>query len=689
MHQTPDAPEVAPPASAFRPDIQGLRAVAVLIVVIYHVGLVSGGYIGVDVFFVLSGFLMGGLLLREARETGRVRLWSFFSRRAKRLLPALAVTTTVTVLLAAAFGPFGGVLEATTSTGRATSTFFANLRIYGLAGNYFTGAAEQNALLHTWSLSVEEQFYFGLPVLLLVLCAVLYRRRAALAATFVTVMSAIGLGSLVLNILMVNRQWRVHGIWQPQQFAFFNPLTRIWEFAAGVLLAAWAVRSTDTGRHLRFDLPVVVRRVLAAAALAAVVVATFRYGKDTAFPGIAAVLPVAATVVLLSFGRDLPALRRLLEWKPAVRLGDLSYGWYLWHWPLIAVARYRWGDNRLALVLAALAGLLLAAVTYRLVEEPFRRNKRITGVWAAALIVACIGVPFVASRSLGSTNATHWNKNNRSYLMGPNPALQPGEPTAPGNGGRIQVHYPAQGPNAANAPRVVIAGDSHARGMSKAFADRFTPEGVEFESVFLNGCNLLSGPTIDPQLCAAWQRRTLDRLVANPPDVVILAGYAIGRVSGWRHNESASFKIFDEHGRRARSTDESYALYERGLRTVVDALNRVGTKVILLSSEPDFSTGPFDRTSLLALLRDRVRPMNATMSLEAVRSRAAELLATERRVAATAEYLVVVDPAPLLCTTECSQWLDGKLLYLDTDHVTYDGAMRLADGVLPVLQSLT
>jgi len=689
VQQSADAPVEASPARTFRPDIQGLRAVAVLIVVIYHAGFVTGGYIGVDVFFVLSGFLMGGLLLREARETGRVRLWSFFSRRAKRLLPALAVTTTATVLLAAAVGPFGGVLEATTSTGKATSTFFANLRIYRLAGNYFTGAAEQNALLHTWSLSVEEQFYFGLPVVLLVLCAVLYRRRAALTATFVTVMSAIAVGSLILNVLMVDRQWRVHGIWQPQQFAFFNPLTRIWEFAAGVLLAAWALRAASSERSARSELPVVVRQVLAAASFAAVIVATVLYGKDTAFPGLAAVLPVAATVVLLGFGRDLPPLRRLLEWRPAVRIGDLSYGWYLWHWPLIVFARYRWGDNRLALSLAALAGLLLAAITYRLVEEPFRRNKRITGVWAAALIVVCVSVPFVASRSIGSTNATHWNKNNRSYLMGPNPALQPGEPTAPGNGGLIQVHYPAQGPNAANAPRVVIAGDSHARGITKAFADRFTPEGFEFESVFLNGCSLLSGPTVDPQLCADWQRSTLDKLVADPPDVVILAGYMIGRVSGWVHNEATWFRMFDEDGQRARTGTESYALYERGLRNVVDALNREGTKVILLSSEPDFSTGPFDRTSLLALLRDRVRPTNARMGLEAVRARAAELLATERRVAATTEHLVVVDPVPLLCTSECSQWVDGKLLYLDTDHVTYEGAMRLADGVLPVLQSLT
>ena len=675
-------------ASSFRPDIQGLRAIAVLIVVLYHAGLVTGGYIGVDVFFVLSGFLMGGLLLGEAQSTGRVRLWVFFSRRARRLLPALAVTTTVTVLLAAAIGPFGEVLISTTSTARATSTFFANLRIYGLSGNYFAGDAEQNALLHTWSLSLEEQFYFGLPLLLLMLCAVLFRRRAALTVWFLSVMTVISLGSLILNYLMVNRRWRVQGIWQPQQFAFFNPFTRIWEFAVGVLLVAWAAHRSRGVGNARIVLPVAVRQILAVVALVALITATFVYGKNTAFPGVAAILPVTATVILLEFGRDLLPVRRLLGWQPVVRLGDLSYGWYLWHWPLIVFARYRWGENPFAFSLAALVALVLAAFSHRFVEEPFRRNKRITGVWAAVLIVICVAVPYSVGRQVARSNESQWRRNLRTYSMGPHPDLPAGEPTVAANGGRLQVHYTPTGPDAANAPRVVIVGDSHARGVTKAFGDRFAPQGFELELLYRNGCNFLSGPTVDPKLCAAWQRSTLQNLLAHPPAIVILAGYANGRISGWRHNQPDRFRVFDERGRRAQTSVEAYNLYERGLRNVVDALNRVGTKVILLSSEPDFPTSPFDRTSLLAVLRGRVRPTDAHLSLETARLRSAELLVTERRVAATTEHLIVVDPIPLLCTTGCSQWVDGELVYLDTDHVTYAGAMRLADGMLPILQGL-
>jgi hypothetical protein len=224
--------------------------------------------------------------------------------------------------------------------------------------------------------------------------------------------------------------------------------------------------------------------------------------------------------------------------------------------------------------------------------------------------------------------------------------------------------------------------------MTKAFGDRFAPEGFEFESIFLNGCPLLRGPSFDPGFCAAWQTETLAKLLANPPNAVILAGYVNGRVSGWRHDTKTWFRIFDEHGRRARTSIEAYNLYERGLRNVVDALNRVGTRVILVSSEPDYPTSPFSRTSLLAVLRGRVRPTNAHLSLETARARTAELLATEHRVAASSEHLIVVDPIPLLCTAECSQWVDGTLLYVDTDHLTYDGAMRLADGLLPILQGL-
>ena len=688
MNQQQDCGATPAAASPFRPDIQGLRAIAVLIVVLYHAGLVAGGYIGVDVFFVLSGFLMGGLLLREAQETGRVRLWAFFSRRARRLLPALAVTTTVTVLLAAVIGPFGEVLISTTSTARATSAFFANLRIFSLSSNYFAGTAERNALLHTWSLSVEEQFYFGLPLLLLVLCAVLFRRRAALTAWFLSVMTVIASCSLILNYVMVNRQWRVHGIWQPQQFAFFNPFTRIWEFAAGVLLAAWAAQRSRAEGNAQVVPPVAVRQLLAAAALVALITATFVYGKDTAFPGIAAILPVAATVILLNFGRDLLPLRRLLEWQPAVRVGDLSYGWYLWHWPLIVFARYRWGENRLAFCLAALVALVLAAVSHRFVEEPFRRNKRITGVWAPVLIVTCVIVPSSVARQVAHSNESRWRQNLRAYSMGPHPDLPAGEPTVAANGGRLQVHFTPTGPRAASAPRVVIVGDSHARGVTKAFGDRFAPQGFELELLYRNGCNFLSGPSADPAACATWQASTLNKLLAHPPNAVVLAGYVGGRLSGRKHGYTSWFFIFDENGRRAQTSAEAFGLYERGLRNVVEALNRVGTQVILMSSVPDYSTSPFGKTSLLAVLRDRVRPTNAHQSLGAARADTAELLATERRVAATTEHLIVVDPIPLLCTTDCSQWVDGELVYLDTDHVTYAGAMRLADGLLPILQGL-
>lgn len=674
-------------SSSFRPDIQGLRAIAVLIVVLYHAGLVTGGYIGVDVFFVLSGFLMGGLLLREAQETGRVHLWAFFSRRARRLLPALAVTTTITVLLAAVAGPFGEVLIATSSTARATSTFFANIRIFRLSSNYFAGSAEQNALLHTWSLSVEEQFYFGLPLLLGAVCILFIRRRQLVTRWFAVALAVISLGSLLLSILMVNGKWRVHGIWQPQQFAFFNPLTRIWEFGAGVLLAIWASSrraSTvqDTTSTSRFG------AFLAGLSLAALVAGTIAYGKSTAFPGLSAVLPVAAAVLLIQFGRVLLPLRQLLECRPAVWLGNLSYGWYLWHWPLIVLARYRWGENKAAFCIAALLALVAAAVTYRFAEEPFRRNRRIVGLWAAVLIVICVAVPYSVATAISRSNTAEWRRNIRVNLMGPHPDLPAGERTVPGNGGRLQVHYTPTGPNAATAPRVVIVGDSHARGMTKAFGDRFAPEGIEFESMYLNGCPLLRGPSFDPQLCATWQRDTLAKLLANPPDAVILAGYVNGRVSGWRHETRTWFRIFDENGRRAQTATESFALYERGLRGVVDALNGVGTEVILVSSEPDHPTSPYAKTSLLAVLRDRVRPTNSRLSINRARERTAELLAVERRVAATSKHLIVVDPIPLLCTTECAQWQDGKLLYVDTDHLTYDGVLRLTDALLPILQAL-
>lgn len=688
MDQQQDYGTAPAATSSFRPDIQGLRAVAVLIVVLYHVGLVTGGYIGVDVFFVISGFLMGGLLMREATETGRVRLWNFFSRRGRRLLPALALTTVATLLLASTLGPFGEVLDATTSTARATSTFFANLRLYNLSGNYFAGATESNPLLHTWSLSVEEQFYFGLPALLGAVCLLCIGRRRFIKPWFVAALSAVSIVSLVVNVLMVNGHWRVHGIWRPQQFAFFHPIARVWEFAAGVLLAAWASRTVRTQASPTTSAARRVAPALAGIAIISLIAGTVMFGKGTAFPGYAAVLPVAAAVLLLQFGRELAPLRWLLECRPAVWLGNLSYGWYLWHWPLIVIARYRWGNNRLALCLAAIVALALALGTYHGVEEPFRRNKRIRGVWAATLIIVCVGVPFGVARLVSRANLSEWTEQHRTYLLGPNPAVQPNEPSAAANGGRLQVHYSPSGPDAANAPRVVLLGDSHARGMTKAFGDLFAPGGVEFESAFKNGCNFLIGPTSDPDACLTWQKRNLEKLLADPPDAVILAGYVTGRVTGVKRGLPSWFGVHDEQGNRAETPERAMALYELGLRNVVETLNKLGTTVIVISSEPDYVHGPFDDTSLLDQLRNSVRPGNFRQSLEAARERTAGVLAIERRIAKAAERMIVIDPIPLLCGADCSQWVDGELLYLDNDHLTYAGAKRLAEALLPVLQGL-
>lgn len=656
-----------------RRDIQGLRAIAVLIVVLYHVGLVHGGYIGVDVFFVISGFLMGGLLLREQGTSGRVSVPGFFGRRVRRLLPALAVTTTVTALLGFVLLPVGKVIDSTARTGQATSLFYANIRLYGLASDYFAGLAEQNPLLHTWSLSVEEQFYFVLPVLMAACCLLFARRTALARRSFLIAMAVAAAGSFALSVLLVNGRWSPSGTADLAPFAFFHPTTRVWEFAAGVFLAAWAARRPGTESTGDAPASSVTRQAIVIVAIAAIIAATVAFQKSTPFPGLTALVPTLGGVVLLQWGRCVTPLRRVLESRPFVRIGDLSYGWYLWHWPLIVLARLNHADETVWLCAAALIALGLAWLTYRFVEEPFRHRRNMSGLRTLALAAVCVAVPLAAFTALGRVNRAQWTTLYRSFDVD-----RPSGGQAP----------PAPAPGLATAPRVVLVGDSHAKVMRLPFADEFAAAGMRLETISKPGCAFLAGVSSQPSNCAPWQRDTLRRLLAEPPAAVVIAGYTTSRVTRLKDGMEVDVSLWDADGRRAANETEALALYESGLRALVDDLDQAGIRVLLVSSIPDFMRGPFEDISLVEVIADRMHPRNTVLPLSAARERVAGVRSVEDRVSTQTSALTVIDPIPLLCTDACPQIDAGRLLYRDRDHVTYEAGRRIARAAIEQLSGL-
>ena len=373
------------PNRSLIPEIEGLRAFAVLSVLVYHAHLgFSGGYIGVDVFFVVSGFLITGLLVREAESTGGISLREFYARRARRLLPASALVLVVTLVLA------NRLLDPIRAHDNAVdalyaSGFIANFRFATVGADYFQQALAPSTLQHWWSLAVEEQFYVVWPGLLALTWGLSrrLRRGAALRASAFAVIALIGTVSYVLgrSLTASNPSWGYFATW-----------SRAWELAAGAAAALlWSARVRLAGP---------VRAVLGWAGLALVVFAAVRFDAHTPFPGSAAWVPVGGTLlVLVSIGAS-GAPGRLLSLPPLLWVGARSYGLYLWHWPLLVLLEARIDNPSPWARLATLVvGAVAAMISYRFVENPVRHHRLLSGsAWRSlSLGVALTGASLCAS----------------------------------------------------------------------------------------------------------------------------------------------------------------------------------------------------------------------------------------------------------------------------------------------------
>src|SRR3954449_3760656 len=354
----------------FRQDIQGLRALAVLLVVLDHASLgpFHGGFIGVDVFFVISGFLITGLLVSEAERSGRASLLGFYARRARRILPAAALVIVATV----GFGIyFLSAVEASGAIKDALwATFFAaNFKLAHDGTDYFQNDTPPSPEQHYWSLAVEEQFYVVWPLLVLLLC--LYAgwraRRSAGQRSLGPRVRDLGVSPLVV-IVGFSFAYSVSYSTTDPVAAYFSPFTRAWELGIGALAACLSTRLI----LLRPS----VQAALSWGGLAAVGVAALFYDATTVFPGYAAALPVVGTAALLVGGLRAAAWgpQWLLGLPPMRALGDWSYSIYLWHWPALIIVTEAWRPaTGWTGVLVIAAVIPLSALTYHFVENPIRR----------------------------------------------------------------------------------------------------------------------------------------------------------------------------------------------------------------------------------------------------------------------------------------------------------------------------
>jgi peptidoglycan/LPS O-acetylase OafA/YrhL len=379
-------PDEAESGRRFRPDIEGLRAIAIVAVLLCHAGVpfLAGGYVGVDVFFVISGFLITRLLIGELERTGTISLRGFYARRAKRLLPLSAVLlATVGVLSMILLSP----LRNTEVAGDiiASALYVANWHFAAQSVDYFAQGLEPSPVLHLWSLAIEEQFYLVWPGLMLAVTWFWRRRGHSVRPILWVAVAAIVVGSLIYGIVLTDDK---------PAFAYFSTFARAWELGLGAALALIAT----------VKLPRLGAAALGWAGVAAIVYASFAFTGETTFPGTAALVPTLGAGALILSGTALAATAggvtgmragagRILSLAPIRYVGRISYSWYLWHWPFIIFAAAIWGPR-----LSVAAGLLAVAaswvptqLTHMLIEDPVRRAPALRRLpnRAIALGLAC------------------------------------------------------------------------------------------------------------------------------------------------------------------------------------------------------------------------------------------------------------------------------------------------------------
>ena len=626
-----------PERPGFRSDIEGLRGAAILLVVAFHAGVpwVAGGFVGVDVFFVLSGFLITGLLAHEVTTTGSIDLTEFYARRARRLVPAFLVVLLSTLILSLwLYAPIDR--PAVASDARAVAMHYGNVLFAQEAVNYH--ARSSNPFLHTWSLAVEEQFYVVWPLLFLFVGR-FYAGKDSIAKQLMTAVIIAGVASFAASLWLTNAA---------QAWAFFGMPTRIWEFALGGIAALVIARRPEAPAD---DYGALLLQVIG---LVAIAFAAFAYHDATAYPGIAALVPAAGTVGVLIGGHRAPAsiVSRGLG-SPILRwFGRVSYAWYLWHWPLVglgAVIDWEIGvAGRLAWSLVALG---LAVLTLRYVEQPIRDGTRLrfsTQTLAVGAILTSLVGALIATGALAVARSQATSATQRPFLL----ARRDGMSHDCWGSLLENATAPCVFGDRSSRTTVVLMGDSHAEHWLAAM-DRIGRErGWRVVAMVKPACPVADVPQLvnarlkrDYTECTEWRREKLRRIVAMRPAFVVLSSYDryIGAVTP--------------------------AVWQAGLRRTYSMLSNAGIATIALRDVPDAG---FDVPSCLSR-----RASGAPFSGKACEYKLSTGISRAGRAAQTQAArglprVALVDMTDRFCDRggRCSVVKGGAVAYRDDDHLT-------------------
>ncbi len=606
-----------PSPYGYRPDIDGLRALAVLPVLLYHAGVpgFTGGYIGVDIFFVISGFLITGIIVREI-DAGDFSIMRFYERRARRILPALlAVIGFVLIGASLLFLPsdFAGVAP----SALAAIGFLSNVWLFTEVG-YFQAPAKTTPLLHTWSLGVEEQFYIALPIALVLIArfAKTWRVPALIAA------------------MLISFAWAIAKQADTDGFAFYMLPTRAWELLLGSLLALGLI-------------PAVKQRWLAelvcVLAVAAIAVATALYDEATVFPGVAALVPVVAATALIHCAPG-TWTGMALSLKGPVWIGLISYSLYLWHWPLIVFWSYSQNDplSGWQSIVAVAASIAIAWLSWRFIEQPFRSKSRFgprrvwqwTGAGIGMASAVCLGLLAVGGWS------SRFDERTLRYASAASD-FSPARVNCASN--RVKDHPDSCTLGAQAVPTAMIWGDSHAIELAWVLGEQYGARGEAIAQRTRGSCPPAIGYS-----------------AARDPDCAVFNGNILAEIAAKTELETvylSAFWISDNY--REAQVDQQ-------VDTTIEQLRRLGKRVVLIGPIP---AQPASVPRELALAGDAARTRSAsefdqqvqwfTRNFPDWRAEGVTIIEPRDHLVVDGQTMIVADNAPL---------------YYDSHHLSLAGA---------------
>lgn len=643
-----------------RRDIDGLRALAVIPVVLFHFGFsaFSGGFVGVDVFFVISGFLITSILFREIGAQ-RFSFIDFWARRARRIIPALSVMMLATLVLgwllltAKDFSELG-------RTVRYQSLFISNI-LFMREDGYFEPASDLKPLLHTWSLAVEEQYYIFFPLLMALLMRHLRHWRWMLLAVLLV--------SFGLNIAFIEGK---------PDFTFFSLPTRAWELLCGAMLAV-----LPAPRHA---VKPWLSQSVGLAGLAAVLIAIFSFDKTTTFPGWAALLPVLGATALIWSGAQGPTwVAQVLSARAMVWVGLLSYSLYLWHWPVFVYANAISIDGIQHAEAAGwiLLALGLAWLSWRFVELPFRDKRLLAGrkpVLVGGLLAMAVlavtgsmvrssdGFPQrLSGKALEYAQARDWRAGQMKCMLV--------------TSDKVQDKACLLGPDKDVPATQLFWGDSHAAALLPAIEDNAAREGRPVWLYSMSACPPILSD--DPrQRCRDFNEHTMEQVRRLQPKDVVLASnwslYVYGREDGDR-------KVLLNS---RDSTVEAEARMAAALQARVKAIRETGAQVWLFKEVPLQRKGAISRLTSLARVGRSAEGLGRPLQEHLARQRFLSSLFDSMSAADPGVH--VIDPTPLMCASGvCSVELNGHTQYKDEDHLSDAGSARLSPLFAPVLLGTT